>query len=91
MTQGNGADAWQGVKRSDGVLIVQTFLGSYFILPADEAPAIDRCPSCGAAMLSEQAAQLVADHCLPLPSRLSMTTENDMPENSDHGRQNGKC
>lgn len=65
MAQYHQSSSWTGVKRADGVLIVATFSGAYFIMPADEGPVIDRCPTCGRPLESEAAARAVADFCLP--------------------------
>jgi hypothetical protein len=66
MTQSNATCGWIGVKRSDGVLIVETFMATHVIIPADEHAAIDRCPACEAELRSLTAAKLVADYCIPL-------------------------
>ena len=90
MADSNATPGWSGVKRDDGVLVVETFLSTFFVLPADEGPAIDRCPGCKRELRSLQAAQLVADYCLPLRDG-STTSRNEAPAKSDQGSQNGKC
>lgn len=58
--------AWNGNARRDGVLVVQSFESHWFVLPRDDRPAIDRCPSCGRPLQTAEEARAVADHVLPL-------------------------
>lgn len=56
---------WNGILREDGTLIVQSFHGTWFVLPRDDRPAFGRCPACNREIESEDAAKAVADYCLP--------------------------
>jgi hypothetical protein len=70
MTERNTEDAatWHGVKRRDGVVVLQGVDGNWLVFPNDEGPAIDRCPHCGELLEDIEQAQLVADHVWPLSS-----------------------
>lgn len=61
-------DWMEGRFRRDGLaLITSPSTGCYIVLPADDRPALELCPCCARPLVSERAAQLVADACYPLP------------------------
>ena len=51
---------WAGILRDDGTLIVQSFHGTWFVLPRDDRPAFGRCPACNRELESEDAANIKA-------------------------------
>jgi len=56
---------WVQNERHDGLLITAG-LDGWIIIPADERPAIDRCPCCARIFPTLCSAQIVADRDYPV-------------------------
>ena len=56
---------WNGNARSDGLIIVQSFEGNWFVLDAGDRPAIDRCPICKKRLETAEEARAAADQAIP--------------------------
>lgn len=59
---------WTEHRRSDGAFVRPTLGGKWQIVLRQSASPITHCPCCGAFMLTERAAKLVADGVYPIPA-----------------------
>jgi hypothetical protein len=65
-------NTWNGTRRCDGVQLV-IGLDGWIIIPADERPAIDTCPCCDKRLMTQHAAQAVADAMLPVQTARALS------------------